>query len=272
MGITSSIPKGPAIALGAMEGSLYDMVQVYCTLANRGKKMPLHYIQRIENAYGEVLYEYKIEQARQVLRAENADLVNEMLRMVVDSGTARRVRYHYGLGGEIAGKTGTTQNQSDGWFMGYKSNLVAGAWVGAELPIVRFRSLSLGQGASTALPIWGQFMRKVYQNKAYKSVRYAKFAALSEDARYKLECDPYISEEILDFDLLEEEAERDNWLRGLFGDRAQAFNPDDYKDGVTPEELEDLEQQMEKAQRKQDRREKLKNLWGKKLFGKDDGG
>lgn len=272
MGISSSIPKGPAIALGAMEGSLYDMVQVYCTLANRGKKMPLHYIQRIENAYGEVLYEYEMEKPRQVLREENADLVNEMLQMVVDSGTARRVRYHYGLGGEIAGKTGTTQNQSDGWFMGYKSNLVAGAWVGAELPIVRFRSLSLGQGASTALPIWGQFMRKVYKDKSYKSVRYAKFAALSEDAQYKLECDPYLSDEMLDFDLLEEEAERNNWLRNLFGDRAQAFNPEDYQDGVSPEELEALEERMEKAQRKQDRREKLKNLWGKKLFGKDDDG
>jgi penicillin-binding protein 1A len=270
MGISSDIPKGPAIALGAMEGSLYEMIQVYSTFANRGKRQPLYYIERIEDEYGNVLYEHEKEKAKQVIEEADADLMNEMLQMVVDSGTARRLQYHYGLRGDIAGKTGTTQNQSDGWFIGYNPNLVAGAWVGADLPIVRFRSLSLGQGASTALPIWGEFMRKIYKSKdaSAKAIRTAKFASLSATERERINCDPYLSDDILDFDLLEQEAERDGWFRDLFdNNREQAFDINDYEDGVSPEEMQELEAQMEQARRKQNRKEKLRNLWSKKLFG-----
>ncbi|MEM1327296.1 MAG: transglycosylase domain-containing protein [Bacteroidota bacterium] len=284
MGINSDIPEGPAIALGAMEGSLYEMIQVYSTFANRGKHQPLYYIEKIEDANGNILYEHEKEEAKSILEESDADLMNEMLQMVVDSGTARRLQYHYGLRGDIAGKTGTTQNQSDGWFIGYNPNLVAGAWVGADLPIVRFRSLSLGQGASTALPIWGEFMRKIYKSKAPsdKTIRTAKFASLSAIEQERINCDPFLSDDILDFDLLEEEAERGSWLRDLFGGQDQAFDIENYEDGVSPEELQELEQQMDKARRKQDRKDKLKNLWSKKLFGggkkeesakgEDDGG
>ncbi|MEM9886840.1 MAG: transglycosylase domain-containing protein [Bacteroidota bacterium] len=269
MGVSSRIPEGPSIALGTMEGSLYEMVQVYSTLANRGKKVDLYQVQRIEDANGTILYEHQMtEQPKQIIRPEHADMMTEMLQMVVDSGTARRLRYHHGLGGEIAGKTGTTQKQSDGWFIGYKSNLVAGAWVGAESPIVRFRSLSLGQGARTALPIWGHFMRKVYQDKSFKSIRYAKFEPLSEFALSELDCDPYLSDEILDFELLEEDAERDRLFDDFFHNRPQAFQMEDYEDGVSLEELEQLEKRMEKLRKKEERKEKLKNLWGEKLFGK----
>ncbi|MFA7043637.1 MAG: penicillin-binding protein, partial [Bacteroidales bacterium] len=88
-----------------------------------------------------------------------------MLRAVVDQGTAGRVRYRYGLKGEIGGKTGTTQNNSDGWFMGITPRLVAGVWVGGEERDIHFDFTSEGQGANMALPIWGIFMQKVYKDK-----------------------------------------------------------------------------------------------------------
>ena len=88
-----------------------------------------------------------------------------MLESVVDSGTARRLRWKYGFTGDIAGKTGTTQSQADGWFIGYTPKLVGGAWVGAEDPKVHFRDISLGQGANMALPIYAYYMKKVYADK-----------------------------------------------------------------------------------------------------------
>ncbi|MEL6944259.1 MAG: penicillin-binding transpeptidase domain-containing protein, partial [Bacteroidota bacterium] len=239
MGIESHIPEGPAIALGAMEGSLQEMIQVYSTLANRGKRVDLYTIERIETSNGTVIYEHpKEEKPQEVIRPEHADIMTHLLQSVVDSGTARRLRYNHGLGGEIAGKTGTTQNQSDGWFIGYKSNLVAGAWVGAENPSIHFRSLSLGQGANTALPIWGHFMRKLYRDNNFKAIRSAKFQKPDEFTLAQIECDPYIPDEILDFDLLMEEENRNRPIQDLFRRNDQAFNIDDFENGIPPEQME----------------------------------
>ncbi|MEN0047552.1 MAG: transglycosylase domain-containing protein [Bacteroidota bacterium] len=270
MGIESSIPEGPAIALGAMEGSLYEMIQVYSTLANRGEKVNLHTIERIETSNGTIIYEHqKEEKPEQVIRPEHVDIMTHLLQSVVDSGTARRLRYRHGLYGEIAGKTGTTQNQSDGWFIGYKSNLVAGAWVGAENPSVHFRSLSLGQGANTALPIWGHFMQKVYKDKSFKSIRYAKFQKPDEFTLAQIECDPYIPDEIIDFDLLMEE-ERNRPFQDLFRRNDQAFNLEDYENGIPPDQMETFEQRTERLKKKEERKRKLKDLWNNKLFGKKE--
>ena len=116
------------------------------------------------------------------------------MQSVVDSGTARRLRFRYKLTQPIAGKTGTTQNQSDGWFMGFTPNLVAGAWVGGSHRQVRFRSIALGQGASTALPIWGIFMQKVSADPTLKAMAYGSFPTpvadtlFADDLFYAMDC------------------------------------------------------------------------------------
>ena len=124
MGITADIPAVPSIALGAADISLYDMVKVYGTFANKGLKSSPKYIRRIETKTGEVLLNLAEEQVEQerVMKEETAMLMTNMLQSVVDSGTARRLRFQYHLYNDIAGKTGTTQNHSDGWFMGYTIN------------------------------------------------------------------------------------------------------------------------------------------------------
>ena len=165
LGIHSDIPDVPAIALGVADISLLEMVNAYCTFANGGKSVSPVFITRIENHQGEVIYESKQEKSKNVFSKQTAFYMTEMLKGVVNEGTANRLRTMYGLYGEIAGKTGTTQSQADGWFIGYTPGLVAGAWVGAENPAVHFNSIRYGQGAATALPIWAYFMQKCKTNE-----------------------------------------------------------------------------------------------------------
>ena len=194
MGIQSDIPNAPAIALGTAEVSLYDMVQVYGTLANNGVRNDLSFIESIETKSGEVLYKKRATEPVRILTEEESYVMDHLLQAVVDSGTARRLRFRYNLPGQIAGKTGTTQSHADGWFMGYHPNLVAGAWVGAEYPSVRFRSLSLGQGANTALPIYGIFMHKVSKWKATRKWAQAPFTEPSFEIQEELNCPPFLEE------------------------------------------------------------------------------
>jgi penicillin-binding protein 1A len=209
MGITNEVPSVPSIALGTAEVSLLDMVQVYATIANEGKRVQPVYLLRIENRDGEVIKEYPSFSVKDlVLGKEESLMLRAMLQSVVDSGTARRLRYIHGLSGDIAGKTGTTNSHADGWFVGFIPGLVAGTWVGGEYPAVRFRSLSLGQGASTALPVWGKFMEKVYRNKSYRDWTRAAFPLLPYPLRDSLDCPPFYEEgppeEESDKDVLDE--------------------------------------------------------------------
>lgn len=177
MGITSPLPNVPSLALGTANISLLEMIQVYADFANRGKKVEPYYISRIETNKGEVIVDLNPLDTEfdTNLSPENADIINHMLTAVVDSGTAKSLRTVYGLKGEFAGKTGTTQSQADGWYIGYNQNLVAGAWVGADDMRVHFRSLSLGQGASMALPIYGKFMHQLNNNSRYHNYCSAPF-------------------------------------------------------------------------------------------------
>jgi penicillin-binding protein 1A len=221
MGITAPIPTVPSIALGAVDASLYDMVKVYGTLANKGLRPEPQYIRRIETKFGEVLLD--LEEApiefERVLDEETAQTMTNMLQAVVDSGTARRLRYQYHLISDIAGKTGTTQNHSDGWFMGYTPHLVAGAWVGAESPKVHFRSLSLGQGANTALPIWGRFMNKVYKDPQFSHWKEATFDPVPDSLFWELDCAPYLDEMPNEWDWEDLEENPSNIFEIIFGKR-----------------------------------------------------
>ena len=196
MGISGNIPKVPSIALGAADISLMDMVKAYCVFPNRGTTIEPVYLVRIEDADGKIIADFKKpKKSSRAISTETADIMNHILQGVVNNGTGARLRSTYGLQGPIAGKTGTTQEQADGWFIGYTPNLVAGAWVGADDRRVRFSSLSLGQGANTGLPIWGKFMTKVNRDAKLRKVRGGGFAGLDSTMAEKLNCAPFVFEE-----------------------------------------------------------------------------
>lgn len=159
MGITSHIDPVPALALGTPDLSVKEMVGAFATYANKGVFIEPMFISHIEDKNGNLIEVFRPRQ-EEAMSEETAYLMLQLMRGVVESGTGMRLRFRYGLEGPIAGKTGTTQNHSDGWFIGLKPNLAAGVWVGAEDRGIRFRSIALGQGANMALPIWGLFMQR----------------------------------------------------------------------------------------------------------------
>lgn len=175
LGITSNIPEQPAIALGAAEITVREMVAAYSTFANKGMYIKPMVITRIEDKNGVELFR-NAPVTREVMSKDVAYAVIKLLEGVTETGSGGRLRwggaggtgyhrmtgYPYALTNPIAGKTGTTQNQSDGWFMGMVPNLATGVWVGNEDRSAHFKSLTYGQGATMALPIWGIFMKKCY--------------------------------------------------------------------------------------------------------------
>jgi len=282
MGLKGELPEGPAIGLGAVDASLLEMVQVYGAFANRGRRPVLHYLDRIETSDGQVIAEFERPDPRRfprVLSEREADMMIEMLQSVVDSGTARRLRYRYGLTGDIAGKTGTTQNHTDGWFLGFTPKLVAGVWVGADNPSVHFKTMYRGQGSSSALPLWGRFMRKVYQDPAYKKWRYAAFPEPDDTVRALLQC-PFFLEEmpIVDEyrDVYQEDPEFFNRLftRLIRKGADTAYIRIDLRPRRNRESREAYFQRMyeynERLARRRQRREERKDFWDKLLFGKDE--
>ena len=161
MGITSDIPAVYSIALGSCDISLYEMVGAMSVFANKGVYIEPSFITRIEDKNGNVLQSFTAK-SQEAISEETAYLMIQLMKGVVDGGTGVRLRNKYGLDNPIAGKTGTTQNQSDGWFMGITPDLVTGVWTGCEDRAAHFRSITLGQGANMALPIWGLFMQRIY--------------------------------------------------------------------------------------------------------------
>jgi penicillin-binding protein 1A len=160
----TKIPPYPSICLGTPEISVYEMIGAYTAFANEGLYTKPTFITKIEDNNGNLVFEH-YPSYRQVLSPQCAYIMQEMMKGVVDGGgTAGRLRWTYGLEGTICGKTGTTQSNADGWFIGLTPDLIAGAWVGCDDRLVRFRSTGLGQGASMALPIWGKFFQKITKN------------------------------------------------------------------------------------------------------------
>jgi len=160
MGIQSHIDEVPALCVGSQDLSVYEMVAAYNTFPSRGVYVAPIFVTRIEDNQGNVLGEFSSRQ-REAIGENTAYLMENLMQGVVNNGTAGRLRWNYGLTGEIAGKTGTTNDNSDGWFIGYTPSITAGVWVGGEDRQVHFQSLALGSGSNMALPIWGIFMKKV---------------------------------------------------------------------------------------------------------------
>ena len=160
MGIGCHIDETYSLCVGSADIPVYDMVAAYNTFPSKGVFVTPIFVTRIEDNDGNLLGEFN-NLKREAVSDYTAYLMANVMQGVVNSGTGVRLRAKYGLKGEIAGKTGTTNDQSDGWFIGYTPSLTAGVWVGAEDRQVHFESLSLGGGSNMALPIWGLFMQKV---------------------------------------------------------------------------------------------------------------
>jgi len=203
LGVSSKIPSVPSIALGTADLSVYEMVAAYGSFANQGIYVKPVMVTRIEDKNGTVLFETAPE-TRDVLSAESAYVTLKLLEGVTESGSGIRLRhrgaeennpyfgtvvtgYPYEFQNPIAGKTGTTQNQSDGWFIGMVPNLVTGVWVGGEDRATHFNSIAYGQGATMALPIWALYMKKLYEDSTLE-ISLDSFPA-PEKVGIPLDCD-----------------------------------------------------------------------------------
>ncbi len=192
MGIISDIPAVYSLCLGTCELSVYEMTGAYSTFANKGVHVEPIFITRIEDKNGNILETFS-PKTSEAISEETAYLMIMLMRGVVEHGTSANIRYKYKLTNQIAGKTGTTQNQSDGWFMGVTPNLVTGVWVGAEDRSVHFRSLGLGGGAHMALPIWATYMQKVYADKSL-GVTQDDFEKPAKELSVEVDCAKYEKE------------------------------------------------------------------------------
>lgn len=191
LGITADIPEVPSICLGTPDISVYEMVAALSTFANKGTYVQPTFITRIEDKNGKVLEEF-VPNSDEVFSEEKAFTMIQLMRGVVDGGTGTSLRGpKYKLMNQIAGKTGTTQKNADGWFMGLTPELAAGCWVGGEDRSIHFNSMAEGQGATMALPIWGKFFSKVYADKTLKVSKGEFPRPKNLDPNLELDCSKY---------------------------------------------------------------------------------
>ena len=207
LGVEQDIPAVPSIALGTPDLSVYEMVAAYSTFANQGVYTKPVMVSRIEDKNGTILYQYAPE-TKDVLSKEVAYVTIKLMEGVTQFGSGQRLRhsalknvpvykeimtgYPYKFTNPIAGKTGTTQNQSDGWFMGMVPNLVTGVWVGGEDRATHFKTITYGQGAAMALPIWANYMRSCYTLEEL-AISLEDFVE-PENLTIEVECDPILEE------------------------------------------------------------------------------
>lgn len=207
MGISSHLPEYPSIALGTPEIGVDELAEAYSGYVNRGISVKPYYITRLEDKTGKVIYDHEPPPPRDPAYSNTTrQILLEMMQTTVNEGTAARLRYKYNLKNDIAGKTGTTQDNKDGWFVGITPNLVSVTWVGADNHQIGFRSTSTGQGANSALPIFALLMQKMNKDSTFNDITQARFPPPSGTVRYMMDCPP---------------EQRDNFLERLFG------NPDD---------------------------------------------
>jgi len=236
LGIESDLPAVPSIALGTASLNLEEMSGAYSAYANDGYANRPFYISRIEDAEGNVLATFKPKVSeRKAFSEDTRKIMVNMMQATVDEGTASRLRYSYGLKNDIAGKTGTTQDNKDGWFVGITPELVCVTWVGSDDHRIGFRNTGIGQGANSALPIFAKLMQKMNGNSSFNAITNARFQPLSSELANLMECPP---------------EERDNFFERLFSGK----NKD----------------RKNRSDEKTDEEGKKKKGFFKKLFGKKD--
>ena len=163
-GIEGPLEPVVSLCLGPCEVSVQEMVDAYTTFPNKGIRVEPMYVTRIEDNNGNVLATF-VPKTHEIINETTSYKMIYMLRNVMDHGTGVRARFRYGLKAPMGGKTGTSQNHSDGWFVGFTPSLVSGVWVGGEDRSIHFDNMSAGQGANMALPIWAIYMQKVYADE-----------------------------------------------------------------------------------------------------------
>ena len=209
MGIDSDLPPYPSLALGTASVSLQEMVCAYSSIVNGGKRVTPYYLKSVESNTAQTLEKFpNVQPGDSVASPENCRIITQMLKSVVNDGTGSAIRSTWGIDSEFAGKTGTTQDQADGWFIGMTPTLVAGAWVGGEDPSIHFRSLGEGAGGRTALPIVGEFYSQILRKSKFQNMRQSTFQSPSEDNLALLNVPPY--RETMDGPIK-------GFLRNLFG-------------------------------------------------------
>ncbi|MCH4823061.1 transglycosylase domain-containing protein [Gramella lutea] len=232
MGIESDLPKVPSIALGTASLNLSELTSAYTSFVNDGLYSKPYYITKIEDGNGNLLAEFKpVVSKKRAFSEDTRKIMLNMMQATVNEGTASRLRYRYGLNNDIAGKTGTTQDNKDGWFVGITPNLVCVSWVGADDHRIGFRNTAIGQGANSALPIFARLMQKMNANSEFNKITNARFQPLSAELAELMECPPQ---------------ERDNFFERLFSGK----NKNDRNRG--------------------DEKEKKKKGFFNRLFGKKD--
>lgn len=204
LGISSELPPVPSLALGSADISLLEMTAAYCAFANRGFAPAIKFLEKVTDHNGTPLIQNGAAPSRRVMSTSTAEIITYFLQSAVDSGTASSLRSEFGFTFDIAGKTGTTQNHSDGWFIGYTPELACGVWVGADNPKIHFRDLSEGQGAKMALPEWAYFMDKVTSDPQFLRMKQRQFK-VDRGVLAKLDCPVY--------------KEYENFWERLFGKR-----------------------------------------------------
>ncbi|MBN3035344.1 MAG: transglycosylase domain-containing protein [Bacteroidales bacterium] len=192
MGVTSPMDPVPAIVLGSSDLSLYEMVGAMNTFANKGIYIEPVFISRIEDRHGNVIEAF-IPRQQEAMSEETAYLMLEVMKGVVEYGTGIRLKLKYEFENPIAGKTGTTNNHSDGWFMGITPDLTTGVWVGCEDRSAHFRTLALGQGANMALPVWALYMKQVYSDSTLNFLL-GDFEKPLKPLSVEIDCDKYDKE------------------------------------------------------------------------------
>lgn len=191
MGVNSTdLQPVPSICIGSFDATVFDMTGAYSVFANHGVWTQPTFLMRIEDKNGNVLYTNH-SQVVQAMNEQTAYVMTYMLKDVIQEGTGVRLRYKYNLTNPIAGKTGTTQNNSDGWFIGITPQLVTGVWTGCEDRAIHFRSERLGEGANTALPIFALYMQKVYANTALGIKKNVDFDPPKGGLSINIDCDQY---------------------------------------------------------------------------------
>ena len=206
-GIISRLPAVPSLALGTANVSLLEMTTAYSTFLNDGSTLQPFWILRIEDSNGEVLYKRESQRASSRAWEESTALmITDMLKAAVDNGTAGRLRSQFGLPGDLAGKTGTTQNNADTWFIGYTPGLVTGVWTGVENPAFAHLYGAPMSSSASAVPLWGEYHRSILRNGNTRKYMNGNFTPLPDSLAILLNCSMYL-----------EELPSEGWWESIFG-------------------------------------------------------
>ncbi|MDB5032593.1 transglycosylase domain-containing protein [Mucilaginibacter sp.] len=190
MGVTSFVPAYPSICIGSFDASVFDMTGAYSAFVNHGVWTEPNYLVKIEDKNGNIIYTNHVKR-KQAMSEQTAYVMTYMLKGVIEIGTGQRLRWTYNLTNPIGGKTGTTNDNSDGWFIGITPQLVTGIWTGCEDRDIHFRTQSLGEGANSALPIFALYMKKVYADGQLGIKKNVDFTPPKDPLTITLDCNAY---------------------------------------------------------------------------------